>query len=428
MAEQTRIRVLGTLEIDVQGKGSTTLAQPRRTALLLYLALATPAGAHSRDLLLGLFWPEAPRARARSALNSAVHYLRRHLSAGAIVGGTGQLEIDASIVVTDATRFEEALRSGDRERALSLYEGDLAPGFHVDGAPGFERWLDERRSQLHRQARAAADELMKEAEAAGDPHAAARWATTLVRIAPDDESVIREVMQVLHRSGQPAEAQRCFEVLERYLRADFDMAPSPETVQLARGLRDSRAPAAAASDGVPAAAARAHGRSGEGTRAVSPVALDTLAMPAPRSTVSVADHQTADRDRETSAGAGTGLRQALRLRIPIAAVAVVLVACVMGISRWAASGDAGEGSTLPEPAGGAASAATAAFQRGETAYRQGRFREAETEFRRAAELDSGMVVAALRYSQSANWTGNEPGVVWGLLRAQERSDGLGPPR
>ena len=55
------------------------LHQPKRLALLVYLAMAEPRGFHRRDSLLALFWPELPEKRARNALNKTLHFLRSHL-------------------------------------------------------------------------------------------------------------------------------------------------------------------------------------------------------------------------------------------------------------------------------------------------------------------------------------------------------------
>ena len=56
------LRVLGVLEVRVPDAADALppgLTQPKRLALLLYLALAEPQGLHSRDRLLALLWPEA---------------------------------------------------------------------------------------------------------------------------------------------------------------------------------------------------------------------------------------------------------------------------------------------------------------------------------------------------------------------------------
>jgi serine/threonine-protein kinase len=62
-------RLLGSLDLTgPEGTLRSVLAQPKRVALLAYLAVATPNGFHCRDKLLGLFWPESDQERGRGAL------------------------------------------------------------------------------------------------------------------------------------------------------------------------------------------------------------------------------------------------------------------------------------------------------------------------------------------------------------------------
>src|SRR3989475_4150125 len=59
------------------------LAQPKRVALLAYLAV-TPRF-HRRDSLVALFWPDLDQEHARAALRQALHGLRRALGEGVLV-------------------------------------------------------------------------------------------------------------------------------------------------------------------------------------------------------------------------------------------------------------------------------------------------------------------------------------------------------
>ena len=80
-----RLRLLGTLELrDDEHELRAVLAQPKRLALLAYLAIATPVGFQRRDTLLALFWRDLDEMHARDALNAALGFLRRSLGTGAI--------------------------------------------------------------------------------------------------------------------------------------------------------------------------------------------------------------------------------------------------------------------------------------------------------------------------------------------------------
>src|SRR5512146_2394914 len=83
-----RLNALGTLEIDGlnAAEAGAMLAQPKRLALLLYLAIEQPGGWQRRDTLLGLLWGDLDESRARNALSQALHHLRRGLGAETLPG------------------------------------------------------------------------------------------------------------------------------------------------------------------------------------------------------------------------------------------------------------------------------------------------------------------------------------------------------
>jgi DNA-binding SARP family transcriptional activator len=153
------LRVLGTLDLRDREHGAvvgSVLAQPKRIALLCYLALAGSRGAHSRKRLLALFWPDSDDERARNSLNQSVFQLRRSLGEATLAGTAEDVALRDGAIWCDAVEFDAALAARDTDRALELYGGELLPGFHVDGCPEFEHWLDGERERLRRRAVAAA--------------------------------------------------------------------------------------------------------------------------------------------------------------------------------------------------------------------------------------------------------------------------------
>src|SRR5919199_686078 len=106
-----RLTALGAL--DLRGPDGqelrSVLAQPKRLALLAYLALAAPRGFHRRDTLLALFWPEQDEEHARNALNQAAHFLRRALGADVLINrNDGEVGLDRQRFWCDATAFDDA--------------------------------------------------------------------------------------------------------------------------------------------------------------------------------------------------------------------------------------------------------------------------------------------------------------------------------
>ncbi|MGH7518615.1 MAG: AfsR/SARP family transcriptional regulator [Gemmatimonadales bacterium] len=228
--------------IDLRGiapaEPQALLSQPKRFALLAYLALARPQGIHRRSTLLGVFWPDLGAERGRSALRQAVHRLRRSLGDGVIRSrGDEEIRLDASLFRCDAVCFEAAIGAGRLTEAVELYQGPLLPGFFVDGASGFERWLEDERARLRALAVAATWRLMAEAEAAGELSAAAVWARLAVHHSDHDECSYRRLIGLQSRIGDRVGAVSTYLQLCRRLAHDFDCAPSPETEALLHSIR-----------------------------------------------------------------------------------------------------------------------------------------------------------------------------------------------
>ena len=227
-----RLQTLGALDLS-NAEGSelrAIVAQPKRLALLTYLAVATPHGFHRRDSLLPLFWPERDTEHARASLSRAIYFLRRELGPGIVVNrGNEEIGLCRDRIWCDASAFDDALSASKYRDGLDLYRGELLPGFFVSGAPGFEEWLEIQRTRLRDHASAAAWSLSKEHEANGDFAAAARWARRAVDLAPFSEAAFRRFLTLLDRSGDPAAAVHAYTKFADDIARELDMSPSAET-------------------------------------------------------------------------------------------------------------------------------------------------------------------------------------------------------
>ena len=236
----TRLRTLGTLDLRAPDGRElrTVLAQPKRTALLVYLAVATPRGFHRRDALLGLFWPELDESRGRASLSTAVYNLRRALGPDVLVSrGDDEIGLAWDRFWCDAAAFEQALDAGELERALPIFEGELLPGFYLDDALEWERWLERERARLRERARSAAWTVAERADARDDAAAAAEWWRRALLLTPDDERAHRKLIALLDRRGDRAGALREHQHFAERLRAEYDTEPSAETRALVAELR-----------------------------------------------------------------------------------------------------------------------------------------------------------------------------------------------
>ena len=231
---------LGALELtsaDSSAVGSV-LAQPRRAALLCYLALASPRGFHRRDTLFALFWPEDDAEHARHALRQSVYFLRRALGGKTIVSrGDNELALAPDQLDCDVWAFEAALDQGRPADALALYRGELLAGFHISAALGFEHWLDQERGRVRQLAVAAAWALAGEREREGDAVGAAEAARCAVALVPEDETAIRRLMLLLERLGDRVAAVRAYEAFAWKLEGEYELQPSADTQALVARIR-----------------------------------------------------------------------------------------------------------------------------------------------------------------------------------------------
>src|SRR5437867_6132578 len=208
-APVVEFRILGALNLLGAGGHELTsvLAQPKRVALLAYLAAATPRRLHRRDSLVARFWPELDQEHARAALRQALHGLRHALGDGVLVSrGDEDIGLDDARIRCDVVEFERAAEAGRLADALDLYRGDLLEGFFIRGAPAFEQWLEDERARLKAVALRGASALAQQSDARGGLGESAQWTRRALRIAPLDEPTLRRLMQTLDRLGDPAGA------------------------------------------------------------------------------------------------------------------------------------------------------------------------------------------------------------------------------
>lgn len=221
------------------------LRQPKRLAVLGFLACPAPGTRHRRDLLLALFWPELDTAHARTSLRNALYVLRQTLGDDVIRStGDEEVSVNPDLVRTDVAVVNSALREGRIDDALAAYGGELLPGLFPADSEGFHRWLDSERTKLKVAISSAAAGRLNELEGKKEFQHALATARRMLEIEPDDETIVRRAMALHETLGDKAGGLNVFEKYRARLAADFDASPSPETIALADRLRSSPQPRA----------------------------------------------------------------------------------------------------------------------------------------------------------------------------------------
>jgi serine/threonine-protein kinase len=236
-----QLRTLGAIDLwSTDAKDlHPVLAQPKRLALLVYLALATPRGPQRRDRLVALFWPEQDIEHARNALNQAVFFLRRVLGADTILSRTGdEIALAPDARWCDALAFEEAVTSGRYAEAVELYRGDLLVGLHVpDAAAHLDQWLEDLRSRYARSFADALEALAGDHERASDYLGATIWWRRLAARDPYSSRVALRLMRSLVGAGDRAGALQHARIYDTLVRNELDMQPDSEVAALCREIQ-----------------------------------------------------------------------------------------------------------------------------------------------------------------------------------------------
>ncbi len=236
-----RLKTLGSLELfGPDGRSvMSVLAQPKRAALLAYLAVGGEGGFKRRDELIGVFWPDAEPDRGRHALRQSTYVLRRALGSDVLRSrGDEELGVSGASLECDAVLFEQAARSGEDVRALGLYAGDLLPGFYLSDSPEFEHWLDQERLRLQRLAAGCAWRVAEATEAEGNKVEAGKWACKAVELTPLDEGTLHRLIELLDRTGDRSGAVRAYEHFARRLAEEYETQPSSQTQALIARVRN----------------------------------------------------------------------------------------------------------------------------------------------------------------------------------------------
>lgn len=217
---------------------TAAIAQPKRLALLIWLELSRPRGLHSRDTLCGLLWPESPNDKARAALRQLLLVLRRDLGVDIFVSEGELVGINADRVTSDVGAVLDALERGDDPGVVAAFGGELLPGLPFAEGDHFERWLEQRRSDLRRAVVQASWREVERAESRGDFVEALRLAEWAISTDQEDEPGLRRVMTLQAQHGDRTAALRGYRRYAERLRQDWDAEPEEPTRLLYERIKE----------------------------------------------------------------------------------------------------------------------------------------------------------------------------------------------
>jgi len=246
---QIEILLLGSWQIHQLAGMTKKELRRKEQGLLAYLAVES-SQAHSRDSLIGLFWPDLPPSDARNNLRVALSRLKRNFGDSNILETTRhtiRLNPDSPILL-DVGQFLSLINQSEThdhrsvaacqpcqdqlKQAVDLYRGEFLTGFFLEDCLAFEEWLFVWRERLHVQVLKQLDQLVQVAEDNGRYPDAEEYARRKVELDPLQESAHRQLMRALYAQGQRSAALNQFQTCETVLREELGVEPEAETALL----------------------------------------------------------------------------------------------------------------------------------------------------------------------------------------------------
>jgi predicted ATPase/DNA-binding SARP family transcriptional activator len=243
------ISLLGSWHInDAVGPAKKELRR-KEQGLLAYLAME-PDQLHSRDSLVGLFWPEMDAAGARNNLRVTLSRLKKYFAHHNILESTRhtvrlipdpQIQLDAYEFLALSQQVEAhdhnslttcPICQEQIEQAVHLYRGDFLKGFFLEDCLAFEEWLFVWRERLHVQMLKLLGLLVGAAEENGRFQQSEQYARRQLELDPLHEQAHRQLMRALYAQGQRSAALNQFKTCKTILREELGVEPEAETIFL----------------------------------------------------------------------------------------------------------------------------------------------------------------------------------------------------
>ncbi|HEV8175269.1 MAG TPA: AAA family ATPase, partial [Actinoplanes sp.] len=213
------ITLLGGFDVVADGRHVPPADWHRRQAAALVKLLAlVPGRSLHRERVIDALWPGLDLDEAAPRLHKAAHYARRSLGdpRSLVLNGETVALCPGADVDVDAIRFQRLAESARDARtagdAADAYPGELLP------QDVYDPWTEEPRERfrlLH----------LRMLRMAG------RW-EAVAAADPSDERAHLALIRSLAGAGDRRSALRQFERLERGLRRELGVAPSPEALRL----------------------------------------------------------------------------------------------------------------------------------------------------------------------------------------------------
>ena len=247
------IHLLGPFEASLNGVLLTQFRSDKVRALLAFLCVESD-GAHRREKLAGLLWPDFPETHARTNLRRTLSDLRDVIDDRVELGTappsanllritrqTIQFNPESEAWVDVQTIIKTLAAShptiADLEAGVACCRGEFMAGFSLPEKTVFEEWLLFQRERFTRLTLDALSRLAEAYALEGRYERAITYAWRQAKLDPLREKAHRQLMRLFAYEGQTCKALEQYEACCDILLEEIGVQPSEETTALYRQIR-----------------------------------------------------------------------------------------------------------------------------------------------------------------------------------------------
>jgi tetratricopeptide (TPR) repeat protein len=233
MEETTRVRLLGAIQVERDGKPVGGFRSRKALALLGYLAVQDQPV--SRERLVDLLWEDKTESQGRNNLSWVLSKISSLLP-GLLQADRHTIQFQPTVPYwLDIEAFNELIPDGDPTSlasAVELYRGEFLEGLYFEGCAEFELWVVGERERWRQRVVDVLWKLISHYNLHNEYELSLRLARHLLALNPWQEEAHQHLMQALARAGQRNAALAQYESCRQVLAQELGIEPAQETREL----------------------------------------------------------------------------------------------------------------------------------------------------------------------------------------------------
>jgi DNA-binding SARP family transcriptional activator len=224
------LKTLGGLWLEQEDTSVIDL-RGRWLALLAMIAAGERGGA-SRDHIIATLWPELDQIRASHNLSQLLYSIRKAVNADVIMADSRTLRFDNANIRTDLEELQLATRDSNSAEVSRLYNGPFLSGFFLEHTSEFERWCEETRARIAREAEHAIEQYAEQCDRTGESSLGRAVWRRLSNLDPMNSRFAYHYVLALAKSGDRGGAVRHGREHTATLKEELGSAPPTRLTEL----------------------------------------------------------------------------------------------------------------------------------------------------------------------------------------------------